>query len=302
MLRRRVGWVVLILSSIAVLRPGPAPARSKPPRQVLFFTKSSGFEHPVIKIADGQPSLAETIVRELGAANGFIVTHTKDGGVFTSEGLAKFDVLLLYTSGDLEQPGRDGNPPLPPGGQQLLVDWIARGRAGLVGLHAASDTFQSNPDRFADDGAAASPFIKMLGGEFIKHGAQQPARVVCVDARFPGMAACKDGFTIQEEWYSFKNLAGDLRVLHWLATWTLKNTGDDSVYRRAPYPITWARRHGKGRVFYSALGHREDVWRSALFQDMVVGALRWAAGDARADVTPNVSKVTPGYREIPPRS
>ena len=35
-------------------------------KSVLVFTKSSGFEHAVVKVKDGQPSVAEKTVRALG--------------------------------------------------------------------------------------------------------------------------------------------------------------------------------------------------------------------------------------------
>ena len=67
-----------------------------------------------------------------------------------------------------------------------------------------------------------------------------------------------------------------------------------SMYQRPPYPNTWARMEGKGRVWYTALGHREDVWTNPLFQNILVGGIKWALGEVSADVTPNLSTVAPG--------
>jgi len=74
----------------------------------------------------------------------------------------------------------------------------------------------------------------------------------------------------------------------------------DSVYNRPPFPATWARMHGKGRVFYTSMGHREDIWANPMFQSLLTGGVNWALGNAEADVTPNVEKATPGFRTIPP--
>jgi hypothetical protein len=60
--------------------------------------------------------------------------------------------------------------------------------------------------------------------------------------------------------------------------------------------------HGKGRVFYTALGHREDVWLNPAFQEMLLGGLNWALGRVEADVTPNLAHVAPGANELPPVS
>lgn len=276
------------------------PAPPAKPRQLLFFTKSSGFEHSAIRVKDGQMSVAERVLRELGEEHGFAITHTKDGSVFTPENLAKYDAFLFFTTGNLTQPGKDKMPPMTEAGRDAFYEAIKQGK-GYVGFHAASDTLHSPGDRFVNNGDDADPYIKLIGGEFIRHGKQQKAKVLCVDSKFPGLGDCKDSFELLEEWYSFKNLSKDNHVLLALATWTLNNTGPgNSVYRRAPYPVTWTRMHGKGRVFYTALGHREDVWTNPRFQNLIVGGIQWATGDANATVKPNIAQVTPGYDELPP--
>ena len=87
----------------------------------------------------------------------------------------------------------------------------------------------------------------MIGGEFIRHGAQQPSRLITADAKFPGMAAMPANFAPMEEWYSLKNFAPDLHVLLVQDTAGMKG----AEYQRPPYPSTWVRLHGKGqgRVF-----------------------------------------------------
>lgn len=288
---------VTFLLVAALLAPAAAAHAKKP--HVLFFTKASGNEHAVIKVIDGKPSHAQTILAGLGEKHGFDVTHSKDGGLFTPEGLARFDGFVFYTTGDLTTPGTDKQPPMSPAGKQLLLDTVKAGK-GFVGLHVAAATFNDTANRFADAGDNADPFIKMLGGEMIFHGQQQKARVFTADPKFPGHGHVKDGFELHEEWYSLKNLARDMHVVLWLGTWSLMNTGKDSVYRRPPYPLAWARMHGKGRVFYTALGHREDVWSNPLYQDMVVGGIKWALGQAKAAIKPNLTAVTPLYAELPP--
>ncbi|MGH9388332.1 MAG: ThuA domain-containing protein, partial [Vicinamibacteria bacterium] len=81
-------------------------------RRILFFTKSSGFEHSVIKKPDDKPSHAEKVLMELAGKNNWEVVHTKDGGVFTAENLAKFDAFFFYTTGDLTTPGKDNGKPM----------------------------------------------------------------------------------------------------------------------------------------------------------------------------------------------
>jgi len=72
-------------------------------------------------------------------------------------------------------------------------------------------------------------------------------------------------------------------------------------YQRAPYPMTWARDEGKGRVFYTAIGDRPENWSNPFFVNLLGGGIRWAIGDAKAKLTHNLSMAAPGYAEVPPR-
>src|SRR4051794_19211986 len=70
-----------------------------PPKRILFFTKSQRTEHSVIKRAGDEPSFAEKVLFGLAAKNGWEITTTKDGTVFTAQNLARYDALLFYTNG-----------------------------------------------------------------------------------------------------------------------------------------------------------------------------------------------------------
>src|SRR5215213_7013484 len=82
------------------------------PKKILFFTKSSGFEHSVISWKKGQPSWAEGVLNELGAKNGWSFAFSKDGSLFSKDYLGQFDAVFFYTTGNLLEPGTDGQPPM----------------------------------------------------------------------------------------------------------------------------------------------------------------------------------------------
>jgi type 1 glutamine amidotransferase len=295
--------VLFALFALALLLPLTVSAAAA--KKVLVFTKSSGFEHDAIK-TDGKPGhgYAFRVLREYGAKHDVEFVESKDGTRFSPEYLAQFDAFVFYTTGDLtvakSDPRGDGLPPMTSAGKAALLAAVAGGK-GFVGIHSAADTFHSFgrndhvPERFDDDGPNADPYIKMLGGEFIRHGAQQKSRLAVVDPKFAGVAALKDEVTLMEEWYSLKNFAPDLHVL--LVQDTAGMKGDE--YQRPPYPSTWVRPHGKGRVFYTNLGHREDVWDNPLFQSVLFGGLEWALRRVDADVSPNLAKVAPQANTLP---
>jgi type 1 glutamine amidotransferase len=272
-------------------------------KKVLFFSKSAGFEHSTIKRSKGEPAYAEKILQQLAATNNFEFdfTYAKDGTVFTPEKIRQYDAFFFYTTGDLTEAGKDGNPPMSVAGKEAFLDAIAKGK-GFIGVHSASDTFHSpgnkdhGPERFQLDGDKADPYVKMLGTEFILHGSQQPGHLICVDSKFPGCANFPTDFAPREEWYSLKDFPADTHVILVQDTTQMH----DSMYQRPNYPETWARKHGKGRVFYSSMGHREDIWTNSVFQQVLIGGINWAVKNIDADITPNIQKVTPQANTMPP--
>ena len=274
-------------------------------KSVLIFTKSSGFEHDVVKTTGGKPSILEAAVATLGKKHGFDVTATKDGAVFDAKDFHKHAAVLFFTTGDLTTVGTDKNPPMSSQGKQELLDAIHRG-LGFVGVHAASDTFHTPPDtkdnanRYIAHGEKSDPYLRMLGGEFITHGSTprlQDANIIINDMKFPGLEGVSSPVRFNEEWYSLKDFRTDLHVILTLDTKGMRG----EPYQRAPYPMTWARMDGKGRVFYTAIGDRPENWSSPFFLNVLGGGIRWAIGDAKASLDQNLMQAAPGYAEIPPR-
>ena len=129
----------------------------------------------------------------------------------------------------------------------------------------------------------------MVGAEFIRHDAQQKAKNRVVDPKFPGMEGLGDTIELMEEWYTFKKFAKDLHVILVQETEGMKGPS----YQRPSFPATWAHMYGKGRVFYTSLGHREDIWTNKIFQQILLGGIAWALGNAKAEIPPNIDQVTP---------
>jgi type 1 glutamine amidotransferase len=284
----------------------PHPASAAKNKTVLLFTKSSGFEHAVIKVTNGNPSIAETAIRGFSAQNKFDLTASKDGRIFDSKEFHEYAAVVFFTTGDLTQEGNDKNPPMSPQGKQAFLDAIQNG-LGFVGIHAASDTFHTQPDpqdlsnRYVAHGEQSDPYLRMLGGEFIIHGQAkdprlQTANVIVNDPKFPGLDGVQSPMSLMEEWYSMKDFAPDLHVICTLDTSTMNGL----AYKRAPYPVVWARMQGRGRVFYNAIGDRPENWQNPFNLNLLAGGIRWAIGDASASVSPNLKTAAPGYAEIPP--
>jgi uncharacterized protein len=302
--------LIMPASMVSAADTGSSPA-STAKKRILFFSKSSGYEHSVIKDPSKPfkpgpgseiPGLAFQVLRDLGEKENIDFVFSKDGSLFAPAYLAQFDAFFFVTTGDLTEVGTDGNPAMSPEGKRALLEAVADGK-GFIGAHCASDTFHSpggkemTAQRWLDDGDNADPYIKMLGGEFIIHGSQQKSHLIVADAKFPGIAGVAADNDMKEEWYSLKDFAKNLHVL--LVQDTSGMTG--APYARPPYPSTWARMYGKGRVFYTNMGHRDDMWQSALFQSVLTGGISWAVGRVDADVTPNIDQVAPQANVLPLR-
>ncbi len=265
------------------------------PKKVLFFTKSSGFQHSVIARKGDELGMAERILTQIGKEHGFEVVASKDGRLFEPDQIGQWDAFVFETTGDLTTPGGDKTPPISADGEKAFYDAI-RGGKGFMGMHCATDTFGHHGER---NKGADDPYIQMIGAEFITHGAQQESRIDIADPAFPGIAngfgTQGRSFTITDEWYALKNFAPDLHVILIQNTQGMKG----HMYERPNFPITWARAFGKGRVFYTSMGHREDVWENPMYQALLLGALGWTTGKIDAKIEPNIREVTPGFNELP---
>jgi uncharacterized protein len=304
-------------------------------KKILFFSKCSDFVHDVINRKGKPLSYAEQFLADTGADHGIEFTFSKDGSLFTPGYIAQFDALCFYTSGDLlaaKKPagtghGGDGNPPMTAAGKAAFLEAIRNG-TGFVGIHSAADTFHTGETaetntgvprtwRYRNLGDKADPYTRMLGAEFIVHGMQQVAAMRVVDHRFPGFEALGEHFSRKDEWYSLTDFSHDLHVLLVQETAAMTRPeikaiapveDDWKPYVRPPYPATWARIHGKGRVFYTSMGHGDNGpeagvdWDFPIFRDILYGGLGWASGNLEADVTPNIDQVTPDAWTLPPVS
>jgi type 1 glutamine amidotransferase len=237
-------------STASSARPASsAPATSAAGRPaVLVLTKTAGFRHTSIEPA------AAALVAGLGAA-GLGVVVDPDAAHVTDQGLAQFDsVVLLSTTGDW----------LDDAQQAALEKWAAAG-GGVAGIHAATDA------------EPAWPFLEELfGTRFAGHPAVQPATVVIEDSTHPATAQLPARWTVTDEWYAFTRNPRD-RV-HVLAT------VDETTYAGGvmgpDHPIEWSREPTaiSGRMWYTAMGHPDELWADPIFAAHVVAGVAWTAG------------------------
>lgn len=235
------------------------------PKKLILVTATKGFRHSSIPTA-------ENVIATLGRSSGvFTIVDVVRGGpegkddaeVAEKMTMAKLNavdgVIFANTTGDLAIPDREG-----------FVKWIQAGHA-FIGMHSCSDTFHGFPG-----------FIEMLGGEFLTHDAQVGISAINQDPQHPATRHLGPTYEVYDEIYQFKSF--DRAKTHGLLGLdthpNYKFPGD--------YPVAWCKQVGKGRVFYTSLGHREDVWSSAVYQQHLLGGIEWALGLAAGSATPQV--------------
>jgi len=276
------------LQSLAALVLGGAAALADQPtdrRRLLFFSRSVLFEHPVVHREGKTLSLAERVFTEMVRQLDCHVECTKNGSVFDGD-LDQYAAVVSYSCGRpadlMKAESKDGSAPLTERGWKRL-DAAVRAGKPFVAIH---------PGLWLLPDAA--------GADCLGHGSQQAARMKVASPKFPGAEGLGDSFSLMEEWFSLIRFAKDLHVIlvQDCAGMNKDKPADKRCYDRPPFPATWARMHGKGRVFYTSMGHREDVWANKIFAQVLLGGLSWALGRREADITPNIEQAAPQANEF----
>jgi uncharacterized protein len=271
-----------------------AAARAQAGRKhLLVVTVTKGFRH------DSIPT-AEQTIETLGNTTGkwdtdFVRDDAQMAEKMTADGLKKYDAIVFANT--------TGVLPLPD--PQAFLDYIKAGH-GFAAMHSGSDTFHQWPGQ--KDGVSA--YAEMLGGEFLTHHHQCAIMAHIADPRNPALRplvrtrprvtgkdlvdrdvekapSATDGRTwkIYDEIYLLKN--NDPANVHTLL-WLDKYPNDSSPDANKPgiHLISWTKAYGQGRVFYTELGHRNEVWHDPLYQQHITGGLEFVLGLADGSTIP----------------
>ncbi len=243
----------LVVAWVAVLAfADTSPRAQDGPDRILYFTRSAGYRHEVIPVSrEILTRLGETPPR-------FEVTASEDVGMFTAESLRRYRAVMFFTTGEL---------PMSDAQKQALTDFV-RGGGGFLGVHSATDTFYQWPE-----------YGRLIGGYFNEHPWHQGVRIEVADPSNPLVAFLGTSIALTDEIYQIRDFdAGGSKVLLRLDPASVDLTRPEVHPQPYGWPLAWTRSYGSGRVFYSALGHEEAVWRDARYQQILRNAVLWAMG------------------------
>ncbi len=245
---------------IAVLGFLFAALLSAQPKRVLYITLSAGYRH------DSIPTSIEVL---RGLAPGQLdVTATEDLSAVTAEGLAPFDAVFFFTSGEL---------PLADSQKAALLDYVRSGK-GFGGVHSATDTLYTWPE-----------YKNLIGATFDGHPWVQRIRIDVEDPNNPIVNHLAPGFEIMDEIYQFRDFSrSNLRVLMTVDTTSVDVTAPGVNRTDKDFALAWVHPYSRGRVFYTALGHLDSTWRDSRFQEMLRKGLLWLTGQLDAPAEPRL--------------
>lgn len=211
------------------------------PLDVLVFSKTAAFRHDSIPAA----------VAAFQAFDGMRVTATEDSAAFTGTNLAKFDVVVfLLTTGDVLNER-----------QQAAMEGFVEAGGGYVGVHSACDTEYE-----------WEWYGNLVGAYFLSHPAVQEAGVTIEDSRHPTVSHLPKVWTRKDEWYDYRSQPRPgVNVLASL---------DESTYQggkmNGDHPVVWWKEVGKGRSWYTAMGHTKESYAEGGFVEMLRKATFWS--------------------------
>ncbi len=257
---------VMTLSAWSVTAEEKAKDDGPKKKSILMYSASFGFRHScVTRPLDGGLSHAEKEFKKFATAAGYDVYLTQDHNELKHGGqFAKYDAIVFYTT---------GSPPINRG---ELLKWLREGGA-FIGVHCASDTYYDWEE-----------YGNFVGGYFAGHGPvnHMPVTMEVENRDHPSTCMLDHKWTIADEIYHIKEFKKD-RVST-LVSVDKESTPKEVVEKHGfkkdvYYPVSWTNTEGKGRVFYTSLGHREDVWSNPEFQKHLTGGIAWALGEDDPD-------------------
>ena len=268
--------------------PTKAPAKPLQPRKVLVLCKAAGYVHSSIPLA------AET-VKAMGEKTGaYSATISYDSAVVTSANLAQYDAIVLdsTTLAFLDDPK---DAAATEARKRALLEFV-RGGKGLVGIHAAMDTYHTDSHSETDPPTGTWPdFNTMVGGYFKFHWVYPQALTVKIDDPRSPLTAMFHGqeFEIHDETYTLVQDSFSRKNVHVLTSvdYSKMSEADKAKekFKRTDgdYALSWIRREGKGRVFIEVLGHSEHIYSNTRMMEHLLAGLQYALGDLKADDSPS---------------
>ncbi len=255
-------------------RGGPAPA---PMRHLLVLGMTRGYHH-------GSTSDGLAMFWNLGKESGVWDTEirtdmewvTKNDSGIRGEAhtLPFFDAIALVNC--------TGSWKLTDEQKEALLSFVRDDGKGLVVAHASLDANYDWPD-----------YAEMIGGWFEAHPwGTFDAPVIVEDPTFPAMQHFPKYLRLFDEMYSPKQWSRDkvnvlMRMDETKLNYVNPQYGVERTRKDKDQAIAWSKMYGKGRVFYSSLGHTKEAWEDPAVRKSYLEAVKWVMGRTEGSTSPH---------------
>ncbi len=264
------------IAQIEAAAPATAPAKPAKPRKVLVWGHS--WTH--------QPNpFAEKALEILGNKTGaFQAVISDDPRLLLADRLPTFDALVMNNIHEnapflpedlnqLDEQQQAAAQQFDAAVKQSILDFVRSGK-GLVGIHAATAAFRPWPE-----------YGQLIGGFYGGHINQKVA-IRVEDPKHP-INVCFEGkpWEITDEIYLFRE-PYSRDNLHVLLSLDLDRMDDPGKRPDKDYAVSWVRKEGEGRVFYTTLGHAVETYWNPMFLQHLLAGVQFATWDLQAATAP----------------
>ncbi|MGC2448749.1 MAG: ThuA domain-containing protein [Candidatus Sulfotelmatobacter sp.] len=271
--------ILALVLAAAQNQPAVDPSMPPPPREkkihlkhVLVVGQTKGFEHD--SVPDGMAAIYN-MGHDTGLWEATLRTDTELITKKTLDRNAKnldyFDaIVFVSTTGELD---------LDDSQKKDMMSFIKEDGKGFVGVHAALDTNYKWPE-----------YGEMIGGWFDQHPwFTFNAPIINEDPSFPAVRHFPAAFVKYDEIYQPKEWSRDkVHVLLSLDPTKLNYENNPRIHRKDhDFAVAWDKMYGKGRVFYSTLGHTQESWNDPDIRKMYFEAIKWVLGMTEGSTAPH---------------
>ena len=241
---------------LAVLGVLPVALGAATPPRVLLYTRNGlTLEGKKGYVHDNIPN-SIVAIRELGVKHGFEVDVSENPGDFTTANLRRYRALVFSNT---------NNQIFDNPEQQAALQAYLRAGGGVAAIHSACGSMRSWPW-----------FWALIGGSFVRHPKLQEFDVKVVDHNHPSTRFLGETWRVLDEFYFLRDMPADLHVL--LAGDLTKLVDPKKPAGQRTSPLAWFHEHEGGRSWYTALGHRKEVYQDPTFRQHILGGILWAMG------------------------
>jgi uncharacterized protein len=229
---------------------------------VLLFSKTTGYRH------SGSIEASKTIIANLSKKNNWFLYETEDGGVFNAAQLAKFSTVIFNNStGEVINDDQ----------KRALEQYVENG-GSLMGIHGSGDD-SHHWDWYVNNLLGATFSHHPLNPQFQKTDVWKDSQVDSVL-----VAEIPQKWTHTDEWYVFfENPRNkNFNILYTINGQSINPSGNMLFVKTKNFgmgkdhPVAWCKHIGKGKTFYTSMGHDETVWKNENFVKLIENAMKWS--------------------------